>query len=60
MKNDPNELNNLVNRASLSGIRDEMQNKYFKQLLDDMNAKQLKTAQAGGIPTTIHQNYPKY
>ena len=60
MKNDPNELNNLVNRASLSGIRDEMQNKHFKQLLDDMNAKKLKTAQAGGIPTTIHQNYPKY
>ena len=60
MENDPNELTNLVNRKSLSEVRDEIQDKYFNQLLSGINDEQLKLALAGGIPTAIHQNYPEY
>ena len=60
MENDPNELTNLVNRKSLSEVRDAIQDKYFNQLLSGINDEQLKLALAGGIPTAIHQNYPEY
>ena len=60
MENDPDELRNLVNEPSLSKVRDEIQDEYFNQLLSGMNDEQLKLAQAGGIPTAIHQNYPEY
>ena len=60
MENDPNEITNLVNKKSLSKVRDEIQDKYFNPLLSGMNDEQLKLAQAGGIPTAIHQNYPEY
>ena len=60
MENDPDELRNLVNEPSLSKVCDEIQDEYFNQLLSGMNDEQLKLAQAGGIPTAIHQNYPEY
>ena len=60
MENDPNELKNLVNEPSLSHVRDEMQNEHFDKLLNNINKAQLEVAEAGGIPTTIHEDYPAY
>lgn len=60
MENDPNELENLVNDPSLSELRDEMIDEHFGKLLNNINEAQLKVAEAGGIPTAIHQDYPAY
>ena len=60
IENDPNELANLVNERSLSKVRNEIQEMHFNELLSDINDPQLKLAQAGGIPTSIHKNYPEY
>jgi arylsulfatase A-like enzyme len=60
MENDPNELENLVNEPSLSHVRDEMQREHFDKLLNNINKAQLEVAEAGGIPTVIHQDYPAY
>jgi arylsulfatase A-like enzyme len=60
MENDPNELRNLVHDPSLSHVRDEMQSEHFGKLLDNINKPQLEVAEAGGITTAIHQDYPEY
>ena len=60
IENDPNELTNLVNESSLSKVLDEIQDMHFNQLLSGINDQQLRLAQAGGIPTSIHQTYPEY
>ena len=60
IENDTNELTNLVNESSLSKVRDEIQDTHFNKLLSGINDQQLKLAQAGGIPTSIHQTYPEY
>ena len=60
IENDPNELTNLVNESSLSKVLDEIQDMHFNQLLSGINDQQLRLAQAGGIPTAIHQTYPEY
>jgi len=60
MENDPDELENLVNEPSLSALREEMQRKYFDELLANMNMPQLEVSIAGGIPSAIHQDYPEY
>ena len=49
-----------MNETSLSKVRDEMQDTHFNKLLSGINDQQLKLAQAGGIPTSIHQTYPEY
>jgi len=60
MKNDPDELRNLVNESSLSPVRDEMYHEHFSKLLHNINKTQLEIAEIGGIPTEIHQDYPEY
>ena len=60
MANDPNELRNLVNEPSLSGVRNQILDEHFSQLLANPNIAQLKVHQAGGIPTNLHQEYPEY
>lgn len=60
MENDPDELENLVNEPSLTALREEMQRKYFDELLANMNMPQLEVSIAGGIPSAIHQDYPEY
>lgn len=60
MLNDPSELQNLVNEPALSGLRDEMLNRHFRELLTNLNEAQLKVYEDGGIPTDIHQDYPEY
>ena len=60
MANDPNELRNLVNESSLSGVRNQILDEHFSQLLANPNIAQLKVHQAGGIPTNLHQEYPEY
>ena len=60
MENDPDELRNLVNELSLSSVRDEMLREHFENLLNNINKAQLEFAQAGGISTMIHEDYPAY
>lgn len=60
MENDPNELVNRVDDPSLSEVRHEMLEQYFSNLLNNINEAQLKVAEAGGVPTSIHQDYPAY
>ena len=60
MENDPNELQNLVNDPTLAAVRSQILDEHFSQLLANLNKPQLAVFQAGGIPTTIHQNYPEY
>ena len=60
MENDPDELRNLVNEPSLSQVREEMQSEHLSKLLGNINKAQLEVAEAGGIPTAIHQDYPEY
>lgn len=60
MENDPDELENMVSEPSLSALREEMQRKYFDELLTNMNMPQLEVSIAGGIPSAIHQDYPEY
>lgn len=60
MENDPDELENLVNEPSLAALREEMQRRYFDELLANMNMPQLEVSIAGGIPSAIHQDYPEY
>ena len=60
MENDPNELKNLVNEPSLSEVREAMLKEHFDKLLHNINKAQLEVAQAGGIPTAIHEDYPAY
>ena len=60
MQNDPNELENRVNDPALADVRQEMLEQHFSKLLNNINEAQLKVAEAGGIPTSIHQDYPAY
>jgi arylsulfatase len=60
MGNDPDELRNLVNEPSLSSVRDQMLEEHFEKLLNNINKAQLEFAQAGGIATAIHEDYPAY
>ena len=60
MENDPDELRNLVDEPRLSDVRDQFLEEYFSHLLANLNEPQLKVYQDGGIPTKLHQEYPKY
>ena len=60
LENDPDELRNLVNEPALSNVRSEILECYFSKLLANLNEAQLKVQQDGGIPTTLHQQYPEY
>ena len=60
MENDPDELRNLVNELSLSSVRNEILQVHFEKLLNNINKAQLEFAQAGGISTMIHEDYPAY
>ena len=58
--NDPDELHNLVNEPRLSDVRSQILEQHFSQLLSNINEPQLEVFQAGGIPTTLHEEYPEY
>ena len=60
MKNDPNELQNLVNEPTRSGVREQFLTEHFDHLLANLNEPQLRLHQRGGIPTKLHQEYPQY
>lgn len=60
MKNDPQELRNLVNEPKLADVRDQFLKEYFDHLLANLNEPKLKVYQRGGIPTKLHQEYPQY
>ena len=60
MENDPEELRNLVDEPRLSKVRERFLEEYFSQLLANVNERQLKVYQDGGIPTKLHQEYPEY
>jgi hypothetical protein len=60
MVNDPAERNNLVNEPALKSLRDEFLDTYFSQLLANLDKEKLKFYQDGGLPRTIHSEYPQY
>ena len=51
MVNDPKELRNLVNEASLKSVREEFLDEHFSQLFASLDKAKLKFYQDGGIPS---------
>ena len=49
-----------MNEPRLSDVRSQILEKHFSQLLSNINEPQLEVFQAGGIPTTLHEEYPEY
>ena len=60
LKDDPNELRNVVDEQRHSVVCDQFLSEYFSHLLANLNVPQLKLHQDGGIPTKLHQEYPEY
>ena len=60
MEEDPQELHNLVNETSLEAVRTGFLDEHFNRLLNKVNEAQLEVALSGGIPSSIHGEYPQY
>ncbi len=60
MEADPDELRNLVDVPRLSDVRDRFLKVHFSRMLENLNEPQLKIYQDGGIPTSLHGEYPEY
>ena len=60
LANDPHELHNVVDDPQRSDVRDQFLAEHFDHLLANLNERQLRLYQDGGIPTRLHAEYPEY